>query len=130
MKFLQFTVLVFTVSLLSACSKDKGVEKLNSLESRWDDSISLAGSTARIQLAVPVSNLQELKNELNSTEVSDCLAPAKDKFSKYMDNQIQLFLGFMQDTNFQYSYKKDELKTESDKLINEYFKIKNECTKK
>ena len=74
-----------------------------------------------------VSNLQELKNDLNATEVSDCLAPAKGKFSKYMDNNIQLFLDFMRDADNDSSYK---YKTENEKLITEYFKIKEECTKK
>ncbi len=77
MKVIKITALIFTAVLLSACTKnDKGVEQLNSIESRWDDAISLAGSTPRIQLANSVSNLQELKNDLNATEVSDCLAPA------------------------------------------------------
>ena len=128
MKVIKITALIFTAVLLSACTKnDKGVEQLNSIESRWDDAISLAGSTPRIQLANSVSNLQELKNELNATEVSDCLAPAKGKFSKYMDNNIQVFLDFMRDVDNDSSYK---YKTENEKLITEYFKIKEECTKK
>lgn len=130
MRFFQISVLVMTALILSACSKDKGAEQLSSIESRWDDAVSLAGSTPRIQLAVPVSKLQELKNELNTLEVSDCLAPAKGKFNKYMDNHIQLFLGFMQDSDFEYSPKINEYKNENEKLIKEYFKIKSECTKK
>ena len=59
MKVIKITALIFTAVLLSACTKnDKGVEQLNSIESRWDDAISLAGSTPRIQLANSVSNLQ------------------------------------------------------------------------
>lgn len=127
MKFIQITVLVFMVSILSACSKDKGVEQLNSIESRWDDAISLASSTPRIQLANSVSALQDIKNELNTIEVSDCLAPAKGKFSKYMDNNIQVFLDFMRDSDSSSAYK---IKAENDQLIQEYFEIKQECTKK
>lgn len=128
MKNIKITALIFAAVLLSACTKnDKGVEQLNSIESRWDDAISLASSTPRIQLANSVSKLQELKNDLNATEVSDCLAPAKGKFSKYMDNNIQLFLDFMRDSDSNSSYKYE---TENKKLIKEYFKIKEECTKK
>ena len=128
MKVIKITALILTAVFLSACTKnDKGVEQLNSIESRWDDAISLAGSTPRIQLANSVSNLQELKNDLNATEVSDCLAPAKGKFSKYMDNNIQFFLDFMRDADNNSSYK---YKSENNRLIKEYFKIKEECTNK
>ena len=128
MKVIKITALIFTAVLLSACAKnDKGIEQLNSIESQWDDAISLAGSTPRIQLANSVSNLQKLKNDLNATEVSDCLAPAKGKFSKYMDNNIQLFLDFMRDADNDSSYK---YKSENNRLIKEYFKIKKECTNK
>lgn len=129
MKFGRLSVLFFTVLILSACSKDEGMEQLNSIESRWDDTFELATSTSRIQLAVPVSKLQELKNELNTTKVSDCLAPAKGNFNKYMDNQIQLLLGFMQDTDFQYSPKIEQYKKENEQLLTEYFSIKAECKK-
>ena len=48
MKVIKITALILTAVFLSACTKnDKGVEQLNSIESRWDDAISLAGSTPK-----------------------------------------------------------------------------------
>lgn len=124
MNKLILPILIFTV-LLSGCknpfeSKDKGVENLNNIESRWDDAYTLASSTARIALPTPIANLQDVKRDLANVELSECLNPARDALNSYMDTQINTFLEFMADQN------SIEIKPNA-KLV-EYFAIKEKCT--
>ena len=110
--------------MLSGCknpfeANDKGVEQLNAIESRWDDAHTLASSTARIALATPVGELQNVKRDLEKLEVSECLIPAKEALSSYMNSNIANFLSFMADadyTNF-----------DANKRIVDYFEIKAKC---
>ena len=100
-------------------AKDKGVEELNNIENRWVDTYDLASSTSRIALATPVSQLQEVKRDLQTTEVSECLKPAKEALSSYMNMHIKNFLNFMADQEISNSIS-------SRKLV-EYFAIKKNC---
>ncbi|ENU87730.1 hypothetical protein F972_02996 [Acinetobacter sp. CIP 102529] len=100
-------------------AKDKGVEELNNIENRWVDTYDLASSTSRIALATPVSQLQEVKRDLLTTEVSECLKPAKEALSSYMNMHIKNFLNFMADQEISNSIS-------SLKLV-EYFAIKTNC---
>ena len=117
------TIFVFSI-LFSGCknpfeANDKGVEQLNAIESRWDDAHTLASSTARIALATPVGELQNVKRDLEKLEVSECLIPAKEALSSYMNSNIANFLSFMADadyTNF-----------DANKRIVDYFEIKAKC---
>ena len=123
MNKLILTTCVFSI-LLSGCknpfeANDKGVEQLNAIESRWDDAHTLASSTARIALATPVGELQNVKRDLEKLEVSECLIPAKEALSSYMNSNIANFLSFMayaDYTNF-----------DANKRIVEYFEIKAKC---
>lgn len=123
MNKLILTTCVFSI-LLSGCknpfeANDKGVEQLNAIESRWDDAHTLASSTARIALATPVGELQNVKRDLEKLEVSECLIPAKEALSSYMNSNIANFLSFMADadyTNF-----------DANKRIVDYFEIKAKC---
>lgn len=113
--------------LLSGCknpfeAKDKGVDQLNAIESRWDDAHTLASSTSRIALATPVSNLQEIKRDLAQIEISECLIPAREALSAYMDSHINNFLKFMSDSDF--------TQFESNNKLVEYFEVKEKCTGK
>lgn len=118
------TIFVFSI-LFSGCknpfeANDKGVDQLNAIESRWDDAHTLASSTARIALATPVGELQNVKRDLEKLEVSECLIPAKEALSSYMDSRISNFLNFMSETESTYF--------EINPKIIEYFSIKNKCT--
>ena len=124
-KFL-LPILISTV-LISGCknpfeAKDKGVDQLNNIESRWEDAYTLASSTSRIALATPVSNLQEIKRDLAQIEISECLIPAREALSAYMDSHINNFLKFMSDSDF--------TQFESNNKLVEYFKVKEKCTGK
>lgn len=116
--------LLICTSLLGGCknpfeSKDKGVEQLNEIEKRWDDAIDVASSTARIALPTPVAKLQDIKRDLGSIELSDCLKPAREALNDYMDIKINVFLQFMAD--------QEPTKFGSDDKLIKYFSIKKEC---
>lgn len=123
MNKLVLTVFIFSI-LVSGCknpfeAKDKGIDQLNAIENRWDDAHTLASSTARIALATPVSELQDIKRALVKLEVSECLTPAKEALNSYMNSRISNFLSFMADS--------DSTNFDSNPKIIEYFSIKNEC---
>lgn len=110
--------------LLSGCknpfeAKDKGFEQLNNIENRWVDTHTLASSTSRISLVTPVSQLQEIKRDLLSIELSECLNPAREALNSYMDMHVNNFLKFMANENI------GELKSNT-KLV-EYLAIKTKC---
>lgn len=123
MKNLILTTFIFSI-LLSGCknpfeAKDKGIDQLNAIENRWDDTYTLASSTSRIALATPVSNLQDIKRDLAQVELSECLSPAREALSAYMDSHINNFLKFMSDA--------DSVEWESNTKLVEYFAIKTKC---
>ena len=94
-KFL-LPILISTL-LISGCknpfeAKDKGVDQLNNIESRWEDAYTLASSTSRIALATPVSSLQDIKRDLAQVELSECLSPAREALGAYVDSHINNFL--------------------------------------
>ena len=124
-KFL-LPILISTV-LISGCknpfeAKDKGVDQLNNIESRWEDAYTLASSTSRIALATPVSSLQDIKRDLAQVELSECLSPAREALGAYMDSHINNFLKFMSDSDF--------TQFESNNKLVEYFKVKEKCAGK
>ena len=97
----------------------KFITKLNNIENRWVDTHTLASSTSRISLVTPVSQLQEIKRDLLSIELSECLNPAREALNSYMDMHVNNFLKFMANENI------GELKSNT-KLV-EYLAIKTKC---
>lgn len=123
MKNLILTTFIFSI-LLSGCknpfeAKDKGIDQLNAIEINWDDAHALASSTSRIALAAPVSELQNIRRDLEKLEVSECLIPAKEALISYMDSNIANFLKFMAND--------DSINFDSNTKIVEYFSIKTKC---
>jgi len=64
---------------------------------RWDDAMAIADSTARINLAGPVSTLQEIRREAASLDVPECAAKAHEGLIEAMEHYIEGFLAFMAD---------------------------------
>ncbi|MHA3053648.1 hypothetical protein [Acinetobacter sp. ANC 4640] len=125
--------LLICTSLLGGCknpfeSKDKGIEKLNEIEKRWNDANRLASATSRIALPTPIANLQNIKNELDAVEVSECLTPAKKALYEAIDLNIDSFLMFMRNDGNGTDYLLKSL--ESDKKLFQYMDLKYKCTGK
>lgn len=68
---------------------------LDTLLSRWDDAIKVAGTTGRIALAGPVSTLQGIRREAEAMTVSPCMDPAKALMVASMQHSIDGFITFM-----------------------------------
>lgn len=122
--------LLICTSLLGGCknpfeSKDKGADKLSEIEKRWDDANNLAAATSRIALPTPIANLQNIKNQLDAIEVSECLTPAKKALYEAMDLNIDSFLMFMRNDGNETDYLLKQI--ESRKKLTQYIDLKEKC---
>lgn len=68
---------------------------LDSLLSRWDDAVKIAGTTGRIAMSGPVSTLQSIRREAEALTVSPCMDTAKALLLASMQHSIDGFLTFM-----------------------------------
>jgi len=89
---------------LGPCGVDrveKSLDRIDRINNKWLSSIELASSTSRIALAVPVSYLQAIRQELYDLVVPVCLDKAKDHLGYSMKFGIDGFLAFMADESDQ-----------------------------
>lgn len=75
---------------------DRAVLPLNDVYARYKDARTVAGATARIALAMPVSNMQSIKREADALVVAKCLVFAKSLLTGGMLNVNAAFVDFMQ----------------------------------
>lgn len=61
----------------------------------WDDTVTLAGHTARASLAPVISQLQEIRRGVAATQPPECAASAKLYLVASMDETINAYLAFM-----------------------------------
>lgn len=78
----------------------KSYERINDIVKQWDDAVTLAGSTARINLDGPVSTLQNIKRETEQLIVPLCLERGKSLLLSSMDLRINGFIEFMLEHEF------------------------------
>ena len=83
----------------SAASRSKGVEELDAIKARWDDAVEVAGATPRIALSGPVTNLQQIRRDLDAAALSECLGDARKALAGSMDVTIPATLAFMADND-------------------------------
>jgi hypothetical protein len=69
---------------------------LIALYRRWIDAERLAGSTARIALAGPVSQLQALRRETEALSVPSCVSDARSRLRELVSRTVDVHLAFMQ----------------------------------
>ena len=82
------------------CSKkqrEQVVSAFDPIIANWNDANDLASSTSRINLAAPVSNLQNIQKEAREQEVPQCAQPVKDHFLDMSQETINSYLLFMRD---------------------------------
>jgi hypothetical protein len=90
---------VAPVAITEASNKaayDKAIAPLNEIYARFKDARTVAGATARIALAVPVSNMQSIKREADALVVAKCLSFAKTTLTGGMENVTAAYVNFMQ----------------------------------
>src|SRR5215207_3493981 len=61
----------------------------------WDDTVRLAGSTPRINLAGPVGQLQKTRRDVQAQEWPECGRRAQGVLIRAMDAKIDAFTAFM-----------------------------------
>ena len=67
-----------------------------SLLTKWMSQDNIAGSTARIAASAPVTELRKIHDELRSTNITGCLKGAKSKLLDAMNDDLTMYLYFMQ----------------------------------
>ena len=74
-------------------------EAIKSTLVKWDDAKNLAGMTARISLAQPISQMQSIRRELSEIRLNDCFNSGADKIVSGMNNAITAFEFFIRFPN-------------------------------
>ena len=77
------------------CDKGKYHDTMKPLLQKWDDAITLANQTPRMQLAAQIQNLQSIRREVAAVEVQSCLQDTHAILLRAMDLQINGFLSFL-----------------------------------
>lgn len=67
-----------------------------SLLAKWMSQDNIAGSTARIAASTSVTELRKIHDELRSTNITGCLRGAKIKLLDAMNDNLTMYLYFMQ----------------------------------
>ncbi|OGO69849.1 MAG: hypothetical protein A2Z49_09600 [Chloroflexi bacterium RBG_19FT_COMBO_56_12] len=72
------------------------INQTQAIVNRWLDAEQIAGSTSRIALAGPLSELQSIKQDMTSLKVPPCLERAQAFIVDSMERTIGAYLLFMQ----------------------------------
>jgi len=70
-------------------------DQLQLIARRWQDSVTLAGSTSRIALSGPVATMQSVERDTENTPVPKCLEGARTLLTLSMTDAITGFVDFM-----------------------------------
>jgi PBP1b-binding outer membrane lipoprotein LpoB len=104
MEIMKNTIyLLFIALLLVSCSKPSCYEQskdyvsqVKKLSSEFIDSANkFAGSSPLIQSSSHFSDMQDIRNQVDSLTVPECAQIAHDKLISYMDSQIDGYMSFM-----------------------------------
>lgn len=99
------------------------LSRIADFDKRWVDALSLASSTARIQLAGPVKDLQALSREASAMELTSCLEPGRESWVASLDASVSVFLAFMA----QEQWKQADLLSLSEREARNWRMIKDAC---
>lgn len=79
----------------SDCDTNAVAENLEDIAERWDDAMDVAGSSSRIALAGPVSELQSIRRETRTQDWPECGQEAQQELVGWMDESINALIAFM-----------------------------------
>lgn len=86
--------------LCSAGEREKTLTVLEPLMKDWSNADKLAESTARINLSMPVSRLQDIQKEVENLQIPNCSKPVKTYFTIMASDAIDVYLQFMQNDDY------------------------------
>jgi len=102
-------IMLLSISYLSAVSSQKAMPiscyqltqdyrtQVEELAQDWDDINKLAGNTPRMQLAILISKMQDVRTEFNNLDVPDCANETQSLMLNYMDATIEGYMSFLAD---------------------------------
>lgn len=75
-------------------SDDKTYHELLSIMTQWSDAVTLANKTPRVNLAIPIQEMQKTRRLALDFKPNECSSEAKDDLVENMDIIIDIFLSF------------------------------------
>ena len=75
------------------------VEQMEDITDRWDDSMQIALSSARISLAEPVGDLQEIRRDADNINPPQCMASSHEGYVEATGVFVDALLDFMSDAD-------------------------------
>jgi len=81
----------------AVCDEDRYMEDIQPLLTQWDDAAALANHASRMNLPLPISNMQAARRAVRQMETADCFATAHAKLVTAMDASIDAYMSFMAD---------------------------------
>ena len=115
----------------------KVTEQMNSIIDKWDAANSLASSSPRIALSMPISKLQDIQQEVKEYEFPKCAENVIQKFIRMTEYNIDVYMFFAanDDATESFSYANMEFKEKvkdvqvSSKIFADYYnRLKNRKT--
>jgi hypothetical protein len=79
-------------------SRQRNVDALRAIATRWNDSLSQASLTPRSDIAEPLKKLQTIKSDADTVEVDDCTGSARATLQSAMSASIEAFSLFQKET--------------------------------
>lgn len=82
------------------CSKrqrEKVTTQFSPIVQNWEDVEKLASSTSRINLSIPVNELQKIQQQARGVEFPKCAETVKNQFLSMTETTIDSYLSFMRD---------------------------------
>lgn len=108
---------------------EKELKAFKEILNKWMTQDNIASSTSRIALSTPVTELRKIKDELNALKITGCLTNAKTQLLSAMDDEILMFVYFMQN-NSSSSQMTEKLKISYANKLAEVIKQNTECSSK
>jgi flagellar motor protein MotB len=79
-------------------ARQRNVDALRALASRWQDGLIEASGTPRFDIAGPLKKLQSIKAEADTIEVDDCTGSARITLQSSMAASMEAFTMFQKET--------------------------------
>ena len=77
--------------------RQRNVDALQAVAKRWADTVSVARSTPRFDIAAQITKLQAIRAEANAVEVDDCTGGARNSLQAAMGTWIEAFSLFQKE---------------------------------
>lgn len=86
--------------------RESVTKRLAEFESRWSDALTIVKRTSKMNLAAPAKDLQALAREGKNIQLTECLEPAREFWSAYLDSEVGIVLAFMANDQAQSSFER------------------------